>query len=396
MIRAEANAEEQLLAFARQLGSTKMGWQAVHLHLSRLSRFSRKDYNLRIALNALNDVTKRFEGRIFLLDNHDIVMLVKGALVSEVNEAIFHANYLFQDDPQAANDDSLSTWFDLSIRYDALMATIEGLLRDKGQRKADAHNGAAGEEIEPMDVARLQKVLGALNSLDLSTYVRRQPICLLAEGTAPRPVFEELYVRIADLQRPLMPNVDFLANRWLFQHFTESLDTRVLALLTRNPETHLSGPTSINLNVDTILSQRFIDFDSAIRAGTQKSIVLELQLFDVISDVGAFQFARDFARNKGYRISLDGLTALSFTLIEFANLKPDLFKVYWDDAMVNMARQKRAADLAAAIKRHGAERVILARCDNENAVKFGIASGVHLFQGRHVDQLVDPASRRRN
>ena len=66
--------------------------------------------------------------------------------------------------------------------------------------------------------------------------MRSQPICAVLPDQPPHPIFEEIYVRIADLQKPLMPNVNLAGNRWLFQHLTQSLDLRVLSILSRRPE----------------------------------------------------------------------------------------------------------------------------------------------------------------
>jgi len=101
MERPNENAEEQLVRFIRQLETAKLGWQAVHLRLSRLSPSNQRDYSIRIALNGLNDLVHRNEGRIFLFSNSDVVVLVKGAMVSEVNEAVFQVKFLFQDDALA-------------------------------------------------------------------------------------------------------------------------------------------------------------------------------------------------------------------------------------------------------------------------------------------------------
>jgi hypothetical protein len=42
------------------------------------------------------------------------------------------------------------------------------------------------------------------------------------------------------------------------------------------------------------------------------------------------------------------------------------------------------------VKRCGANRVILTRCDNRQAVEYGQAFGISLFQGRYLDELIDP------
>ncbi len=389
------NAEEQLVALLEQIASRKVGWQCAHLHLSRLSPINRQEYSLRIAVNVIDELVANYERRIFLLENHDLILVVCGAQVNDVKEAVLRVRHLFQDDPLVAKRDGFSSWYDLSVDHDRCLADARTLLHEKHRR----HNEATAPKsrfgaIEPLDPNRLSLMQGALATLDISAYMRRQPVCALIEDQAPAPVFEECYVRIADLQRPLMPNVNLYGNRWLFQHLTQSLDLRVLALFSRNPGQHLATPTSINLNVDTLLSQSFLDFDKALKPGAQPAIVLELQLFDIFADLAAFHFGRDFARSKGYRLCLDGLTSLSFGLVDRKHLAFDLVKVHWDKGLPQLARKD--GEFADAVKAAGGGRVILSRCDDQAAIDFGRSVGISLFQGRYVDFLVNPGARSRN
>lgn len=397
MQRPSENAEEQLIGFIQSLESAKLGWQAVHLRLSRLSPSNQREYSVRIALNGLNDLIRRHDGRIFLFNNSDVMVLIKGAMVSEVNEAVFQVKFLFQEDPLARDDKEFSAWYDLSINYRELLQAAQGLLRDKIRRKADEEQSAQQfGEVEPLDPNRLFKLQMALTSIDLSAYMRRQPVCVMTAGHKPEPVFEEIYVRIADLQKPLMPNVNFLGNRWLFQHLTQTLDLRVLALMARRPAEFIKGATSINLNVDTLLSQSFLDFDESLKADAQQAVVIEIQAFDVFADLRAFEFGRQFARNKGYRLCLDGLSPKSFTLFDREQLGFDLLKLYWDESLGDSADTAHKDRLMAAVETAGTDRVILSRCDDEHAIQFGYTLGVNMFQGRYVDQVLDPGARPRN
>src|SRR3546814_13451589 len=63
------------------------------------------------------------------------------------------------------------------------------------------------------------------------------------------------------LARTVLPDVNLATNRWLFQHLTQTLDRRVLKLLSRADDTDLHAAISINLNVETLLSPAFLEFD---------------------------------------------------------------------------------------------------------------------------------------
>ena len=138
--------------------------------------------------------------------------------------------------------------------------------------------------------------------------MRRQSICAAAGTDLPRPVCKELFISIGELARQVLPNINLATNRWLFQHFTETLDLRVLKLLTQADDQDLHSSFSVNLNVITLLSGEFTEFDTSLRTDGRGTIVLELQLIDIYSDVENYMFARDFVREHGYRICVDGVT----------------------------------------------------------------------------------------
>jgi hypothetical protein len=99
-------------------------------------------------------------------------------------------------------------------------------------------------------------------------------------------------------------------------------------MLSRGDDTDLHASFSINLNVQTLLSPEFLDFDASLRMGSRGTIVVELQLVDIFADISGYLFARDFVREKGYRICLDGVTNNSISFVDRRKLGVDLVKVF--------------------------------------------------------------------
>ena len=44
--------------------------------------------------------------------------------------------------------------------------------------------------------------------------------------------------------------------------------------------------------------------------------------------------------------------------------------------------------LKEAVKKCGANRIIMCRCDSQNAVDFGKSIGISLFQGHYIEELI--------
>jgi len=176
---------------------------------------------------------------------------------------------------------------------------------------------------------------------------------------------------------------------------TETLDRRVLSLLSKTEERDITGDISINLNVATLLSAEFMKFDENVIAAMRGNIVLELQQLDIFSDLNAYLFAREFVKERGYRICIDGVNYKTLPFIDRERLEADLIKLIWHPDIIQGGH-----DLTNQVKRQimltGADRVIMSRCDTEESIEFGRDNGIILFQGRHVEALIAEENRRRN
>ncbi len=169
---------------------------------------------------------------------------------------------------------------------------------------------------------------------------------------------------------------------------TQTLDRRVLKLLSRADDSDLFSSFSINLNIDTLVDPDFIEFDQSLRTGSRGTIVIELQPLDVFADFNAFMFARDFAKEKGYRICLDGVDSHFFDFIDRKKLGMDLVKLVWSPELTNDSNHARREELAAHIEGIGKSRIILSRCDTPAAVRVGQSMGITMFQGRYIDSVL--------
>jgi len=229
-----------------------------------------------------------------------------------------------------------------------------------------------------------------LMNADLRLALRRQRVCATVKGMELKPVFEEIYINIQHLRRLISSDTDLTSNKWLFKYLTEILDGYVLDTISRRSAEYLQSPVSINLNVETVLSDKFLRFNSRVDASLKSSIILEIAVADVFIDMSAFLTARDLAHELGYRICLDGLSSLSFTQIDRESLGFDLAKLQWNAEMKSDLSSEHNQKLKEAVQACGSNRIILCRCDSRNALDYGNALGISLFQGRYTDNILNP------
>ena len=103
-----------------------------------------------------------------------------------------------------------------------------------------------------------------------------------------------------------------------------------------------------------------LNFDNSLKASSRGTVVVELQPIDIFSDMGAYMFARDFMRERGYRIALDGLNHQILQFIDREHLGFDLLKLFWSPEMADDNSGTRLAELKEHVDRCGRARLIVA------------------------------------
>jgi hypothetical protein len=396
-LRQEVNSSQAILLLDTlgRITRSLVGRSAVHLHLSRLLPQNRRDHHIRIAASTFDALMKRYEGQVFEFVNNDLVMMLRDAPAKDVGEAVERVRFMFGDDPLAGDPDSFATVYDLLTQQVEFRQVAEAAVADADRRRKEQRNqankalGLPDEDApkSPINPASLGRLEQGVASMDLSALLRRQPVAVLLPNGPPKVVFNEVYVSVGELARKVAPETDFTADPWLFRHFSQVLDLRVLHILPQ-VEAQNNVATSININVATLLSPQFMTFDTRLRGVTQKTMMFELDPMDVFRDVGAFMFARDFLRSRGYRLCLDGLNHLSFPLVHRSQLGCDMEKIYWASDLAHGGVDANRDRFRQAVKESGAARVVLCRCDGPEAVDFGRELGITLFQGRYIDRLL--------
>ncbi len=403
--------EGLLLDYAERLEKFRKQRHALHLHLSRLSSQNQREPALRAAAAAFDPLILDNRAQVFTLFKGDIIVVFAAKNRDEVEAALVRVRFLFADDPlleeDAAGNDAFATWYVLANDYPAFLRLAQQVYAEQeDRRRADIARerspGPRGQKREaspdrrltPLSPGVLAKLEDALSRTDLSNLVRHQSISAIVGRSNPQHMFSEVFVSISDLRDIFVPDVDIVSDIWLFQHLTETLDRRVLSLVVTGHDRSLSGGFSVNLNVRTILSQDFLDFDDGIAGGLRGTIVLEIQLFDILANVGAFLFARDFARERGYRICVDGVTTETLPLVDRGKIGADLIKLMWGDGLAE-ARDDEDHPISAALARCGRKRVVLARIDTGEQIGIGQDLGLSMFQGRGVERLIQAQGAKR-
>ncbi len=391
--------EELLVDYAERLERHRAGRRAVQIHLSELRPYNQRPHHIRIIKQVLEPLVKRFDAGIYQLWNNDVVALAKGASEDEIEVYVRHIKQMFKDDPlfsappsPSRRPPAFASWYDIELEWESFVELARRHMDDR--RKANAQAAAAaksgtleegrGQLISPAILEKLEK---AIISADLANVLRRQQVFAIIPGAKPAPILTELFFSMPFLAQTVAPGYNVTADKWLFQHLARVLDARMLALMPRHDYQPMLKNASLNLSLATLLTQEFLDFDRATNNKDRGPLAIELPAIDYFSEPEDFAFARDFLRERGYKIILDQVKYQLLPQLERDQLNIDLIKVIWTPALYDDCMTTHEERLREAVDHFGRERIILCRVDSEQGLEIGGKLGISLFQGRLLDAM---------
>jgi EAL domain-containing protein (putative c-di-GMP-specific phosphodiesterase class I) len=329
---------------------------------------------------------EQFQGRLYVLANSDVVLLSWQAKLHQLRPIADNVQALFEvaTDPDSGPDEEFCTWYDLERQVAEFLSLAEEMARGLGSDVPAMVVGRHhGRRIPTL--GEVADLIDRLKSYDLTPVIQRQAICQVSRTGAPRPVFEEIFIAIGELNRLFAPDIDLIADRTLFQYLTKMLDRLVLSWLAKTGAESIRGDFSVNLNLSTIASADFASFEASLDRSVRERMVVEMQKADAFADLALYDLVRDVLRERGYPICLDGLNHFDIVQAEGKRFDADMIKIRWTPE-TPFAGDGQAADAIRRLAREaGGGRVILCRCGSSDAVTFGQSLGLFLFQGWYVD-----------
>lgn len=443
-----ASPEEALLEYARSLKRHLGGRRAVLVQYSNLTRYSRQPRNHRSTLELFKPLMKKFDGQLFTLQNDDIVCVLHGARIADMDSVVLNIRYLFCDDENlkavedAGDDDILTRWFDLAKDYKAFLAfardrlaeplpeiePISATLRtDKFEETATGFPGANKPAVAPARPAPkwVSCTPGATSEwpkLKMREGVSFTPIVVEKKEAKPKRRFTP-----GDLERleTALAGADFTtyvacqhicvmsSSGQPTQVFAEyfipirKIETELLpqcsiatdawllmhlrriidrALLRTIPNLgqEVSMAVSLRADVDLILDGTFDAFHESRSDDHQRKIVVEFSAADVLAHSNQYLLARERLREMKYNICLGDMDPNSYMMVNRVSVPAEFEKFRFREDFLD-SDNRIIDEFASAINRAGGHRVIMCACDSKEALEFGQRVGVHLYQGEFIE-----------
>lgn len=353
--------------------------QALVLRLGLLPAACVRPHHLRLFRAALDPLLDADRASAFRLPDETVVVVWRGAAEALLTRALAAVRHLLADMPA-----ELPPWEHFADVI-ALPAHAEPMLRlITASEPASGSEGAPGANaprLTPLDGKLLASIERSLTQTDLSSFMRRRPVCRLDDQGAMHRQWEERGLALGDLAAMLVPGRSLSADPWLFQHLSRALDRRLLALLSEPAELRQAPPFSLGLTLEGLLGAEFLRFDAALPTSLRGAVVINLRAPDILADPAAFAFARDFAHARHYRIALHGATPCLLAAFRVGPGAIDLVQFSFPSG-------RAAFELPSALN---PACVVLADADTPAALHHGRMAGIRLFKGA-LARPNDPAA----
>ena len=370
------------------------GRKVVHIHLSRLMPGNRTPVKSKIVSRMFGNLEGGMHIQMFPMINQDLVMTVNAGAQRDVNAICNRLRGLFDDDPVTFTEDKdgndqFVNWYDLEVDSAQALNMAQELREEANRRLRKAPEAPPTPAMTPVQLDHVQKQLATTNIIP---FVRDQVAMRVSPGDADAHIeFYEFFLSVGDLQRTIAPGINVFGDRWLFQDLSRTMDLRMLETVVRAPHARESPVISLNLNLETISTPAFVTFLE--RIPEDQKIIVEVQAIDVLAAVRSYYDVHDVISSMGHALLIDGLNPIMLQMIDVRMMKPDYAKIMWAPELIDLMNPDSSKSAAALIESIGGDKIVLARCDSQNAMAWGLKSGIRIFQGHFLDSFGKPRHR---
>lgn len=371
-------AEKYLLDSLSRIAKNPAGYSVLYVNVSKLKPKNRHPQFVKIFAKLFEDLVGATNGMMFILTSGDFAILGKKITQETVENAVKTLRQGLSSDPVLVNSDSgeFAEVYEFPEQFVPFYKRIEDIIA------ADAEPPEEPRK-RPLSAAQVEGVINHLDNLDIRDIVKHQSIIRIGGAKKFEVLFQEFFVAVKDLSTQFNKDIDLTGNRWLFLYLTQVLDKKTMSAFQAADLKVWPRQISLNLNLSSVRSREFINLVKNFIRPEQKLIV-EVQLMDVFNNLASYFEVRDLLHQGGHQILIDNTSPEMLHMLNIKRLEPDWVKIFWAPLMEfdldNAELRQTIADL-------GAQNVILAKCRDEKAMRWGLKYGVNTFQGPYIDDL---------
>lgn len=376
-----SKAERYLLDALDRISKNSYGYAVLYVSISKLKPKHRHPEFVKILARLFDSVVGNARGYFYIMSNGDFVILAKDITQQTVDEAVAKLRQGLSADPVLHGKDSseFATVYEFPDNFAAFYKYVEEMLQsDIQENSADLLTTK-----RPVEANEIDNVIAELEEIDIAELVKRQSVIKIKGAGKFEVLFQEFFVAVKDLSLQFDKNLDLVANRWLFLYMTQALDKKTLSAFFSAELKKWPQQVSLNLNLSSVFSKEFVEFARNFLKPSQK-VLVEVQLIDVFNNLPLYFEAKEILHKGGHKLLLDAVSPAALRMLNLKTLQPDMVKLFWEPLLED---EPFSPELKAIIDSVGKENVILAKCDSDKALKWGVSYGITAFQGPFMDDI---------
>jgi len=420
----------EMVDYVRQLRLHAAGRRAIHVHLSCLEKHHRDEHGRRFVAVTLRQLITNFGATMFALPNSDVVLIVKGAKVENIDPLINHIRRKYRDselikslDPVQGQDDAFVRWFNLEADYTGFREYIEKFaekisgatdpektnkesleeVRTSGpgameiaarpaERVAPPKNTrmvpieAPAKKVEQRDLdpELIVALTKALIVADVSGMLRKQEVMAVLGIHQPQPVMVHKFAPAHVVYEKLLETRVLGKNLWLEGYLADLLAGRVL-FSEPNLRNKNSIASSLRVTCSSVMEPVFDQFNLSLGSQPRSTVILEFSVTDIITNFDIYRKVLRKVGPLGYRVMVADIDIRALLWLDYEKFDADFVKLGMPTGAVADWLDPKTEDLLHhQVSAIGIARVILAGCDNQEAIETGQRLGITLFQGEAI------------
>lgn len=373
------SAERYLLDSMNRIAKNPLGYSVLYVNVSKLKPKNRHPEFVKIMAKLFDGLVGATSGLLFILNNSDFAILGKNITQETVEEAVKKLRQGLSSDPILYSHDSkdFAHVYNFPEDFQSFYKMIE----------QNIANGGGPEEVvvskRPITAGQIEEVIAHLERIDIAEIVKRQSVVQIGGPKRFAVIFQEFFVAVKDLSAQFDENIDLVANRWLFSYLTQTLDKKTISAFQAAEIKNWPEQISLNLNLSSVFSREFVNFAKNFLKEDQK-VIVEVQMMDAFNNLPLFFEAKEILHRGGHKLLIDAMSVDMLQMLNVKRLGADMIKIFWEPLL---EYDNNNENLHRIIDDFGSENVILAKCVNETAVRWGMSYKINKFQGPYVDDL---------
>lgn len=377
---ASFTAEKYLLDSLNRIAKNPSGYSVLYVSVSKLKPKNRHPEFVKIFAKMFDGLVGATNGLMFIISTGDFVILGKNITSETVEEAVKKLRQGLSADPVLYAHDSgeFARLYEFPEDFVPFYQYIEQIIA----------NGDVSVAAEPkkrqIEAGQIDEVISHLdNNIDVAEIVKHQSVIRINNANQFEVLFQEFFVAVKDLSMQFDRHIDLVANRWLFLYLTQTLDKKTISAFETAGIKSWPKQISLNLNLSSVFSREFVNFAKNFLKDDQK-IMVEVQMMDVFNNLPLYFEAKELLHRGGHRLLIDAASPEMLHMLNIKRLEPDMIKIFWDPMMEFDMNNE---ELQQTINDFGRDNVILAKCSDDKALRWGIKYGIRTFQGPYIDDL---------